>query len=61
MRSKEDALDYRYFPEPDLPELYLSDELVEKVKARNLTIPFDHIRKMKNEYEFNKEYINTLI
>jgi aspartyl-tRNA(Asn)/glutamyl-tRNA(Gln) amidotransferase subunit B len=61
MRSKEDALDYRYFPEPDLPELYLSDALIEKVKSKELTIPFDHIKKMKNEYGFNKEYINTLI
>ena len=61
MRSKEDALDYRYFPEPDLPELYLSDELIDKVKGTELTIPFEHIKKMKNEYWFNKEFINTLI
>jgi aspartyl-tRNA(Asn)/glutamyl-tRNA(Gln) amidotransferase subunit B len=61
MRSKEDALDYRYFPEPDLPDLYIDDELFQKVKERELTIPFDHIRKMKEEYGFNKEFINTMI
>jgi aspartyl-tRNA(Asn)/glutamyl-tRNA(Gln) amidotransferase subunit B len=61
MRSKEDALDYRYFPEPDLPDLYIDDELLPKVKERELTIPFDHIRKMKEEYGFNKEFINTMI
>jgi len=61
MRSKEDALDYRYFPEPDLPDLYIDDELLQKVKERELTIPFDHIRKMKEEYGFNKEFINTMI
>lgn len=61
MRSKEDALDYRYFPEPDLPELYLSDSMLKKIESTSLTIPFDHIKKMKSEYWFNKEFINTLI
>ena len=32
MRSKEDAMDYRYFPEPDLPPVVISDERLEKVK-----------------------------
>lgn len=35
MRKKEFAHDYRYFPEPDLPPLVLSDEYIEKI-ARNL-------------------------
>lgn len=33
MRSKEDAQDYRYFPEPDLVPIVISDEWLEKVKA----------------------------
>ncbi len=33
MRSKEDAKDYRYFPEPDLPPLQISDEWIAKLKA----------------------------
>ncbi len=32
MRSKEDAEDYRYFPEPDIPPILLSDEYVTKLK-----------------------------
>ncbi len=36
MRSKEDAHDYRYFPEPDLPPLVLDDAFVERLRA---TIP----------------------
>ena len=35
MRGKEDAQDYRYFPDPDLPPLVVSDELIDEVK-RNL-------------------------
>lgn len=33
MRSKEDARDYRYFPDPDLPPVYLDEEGLEKIRA----------------------------
>ena len=33
MRSKEDAMDYRYFPEPDLPRLVIKNEEIERIKA----------------------------
>lgn len=61
MRSKEDALDYRYFPEPDLPELVLSEEVLQKVAAAELVIPFEQIKKMKSDFGFHKEFINALI
>lgn len=38
-RSKEDAHDYRYFPEPDLPPLKLSDEWVEMIRGRLPELP----------------------
>jgi aspartyl-tRNA(Asn)/glutamyl-tRNA(Gln) amidotransferase subunit B len=44
MRSKEDALDYRYFPEPDLPPLILSDELIKNINDTKLEIPYDFIK-----------------
>ena len=61
MRSKEDALDYRYFPEPDMPILSLSDETLQGCNDETLIIPHDIIKKFKQEYWFHKEYINALI
>ncbi len=60
MRSKEDALDYRYFPEPDLPPLKLSDERLKQLDKVTIIIPHNIIKQFK-EYGFNKEYINALI
>ena len=39
MRSKEDAQDYKYFPEPDLPPISISDEEVERVRAALPELP----------------------
>lgn len=61
MRSKEDALDYRYFPEPDLPPLVIDDAKMKRLDEQTLEIPHDIIKKMKEDYGFNKEYINALI
>jgi len=61
MRSKEDALDYRYFPEPDLPELVLDDLLLQKVMDADVEIPHQIIKELSQKYGFHKEYINVLI
>src|SRR4030095_373585 len=39
MRSKEEAHDYRYFPEPDLPPLVVADEFIERVRAEMPELP----------------------
>jgi aspartyl-tRNA(Asn)/glutamyl-tRNA(Gln) amidotransferase subunit B len=39
MRSKEDAQDYRYFPDPDLPPLIISDDWVARIKAEMPELP----------------------
>lgn len=61
MRSKEDALDYRYFPEPDMPTLVLDDEILKWLDEQELIIPHNNIKTFKEKYGFNKEYINALI
>jgi len=39
MRSKEDAADYRYFPDPDLPPLVIADEWVQRVRSDMTELP----------------------
>lgn len=60
MRSKEDALDYRYFPEPDLPPLRVGRYKEDADKA-SVILPFVVSKKLKEEYGFHKEYINFLL
>ena len=60
MRSKEEALDYRYFPEPDLPPLKIDDTRKKRLNRQEIVIPHAIIKQFK-DYGFNKEYINALI
>lgn len=61
MRSKENAMDYRFMPEPDLPDVHCSSEYVEELRTHGVITSFEIITRYKNEYWFNKEYINWLI
>ena len=61
MRSKEDALDYRYFPEPDLPVLRLKKDFIEEQKKYIQESPFSRSKRYKEKYNFNKEFITPLI
>ncbi|MBQ3061818.1 MAG: Asp-tRNA(Asn)/Glu-tRNA(Gln) amidotransferase subunit GatB [Lachnospiraceae bacterium] len=51
MRSKEDAMDYRYFPEPDLVSVVISDEWVESVKLRQPELRDEKLKRYKEEYD----------
>src|SRR4026207_188027 len=50
MRSKEEAHDYRYFPEPDLPPLIVSDEFIEKVRAAMPELPEARRKRFMEQY-----------
>ena len=39
MRTKEDAADYRYFPDPDLPPLYISEQWIEEIRGLMAELP----------------------
>ena len=51
MRSKEDAQDYRYFPEPDLVPIVISDEWVEKIRARQPEFRTEKLLRYKKEFD----------
>ena len=50
MRSKEDAQDYRYFPEPDLVPIVVSDEWVEEIRRTIPELPEQRKARYINEY-----------
>lgn len=50
MRSKEDAQDYRYFPDPDLVPVVISDEMLEDLKSRQPEFRTDKMARYKEEY-----------
>jgi len=51
MRSKEDAHDYRYFPEPDLMPFEPTDEWLEEVRSRVVELPLARKRRFMSDYE----------
>lgn len=51
MRSKEDAQDYRYFPDPDLPPLIISDEWIREVKERQPELRSEKLERYKREFD----------
>ena len=62
MRSKEDAQDYRYFPEPDLPPIIISDEWLEEIRRRQPEFRDEKQARYKEEYglpEYNIEIITS--
>jgi aspartyl-tRNA(Asn)/glutamyl-tRNA(Gln) amidotransferase subunit B len=61
MRSKEEAHDYRYFPEPDLPPLVLSDALVEQVRRDLPELPAAKAARFAKSYELRSYDIDVLI
>ena len=50
MRSKEDAQDYRYFPDPDLPPLVIAQDWIERVRAAMPELPGAMRERFVNDY-----------
>ena len=50
LRSKESAHDYRYFPEPDLPPISISAEIIEAIKLKMPPLPNVLFNQFVNEY-----------
>ena len=60
MRSKEQAHDYRYFPEPDLPPLVLTRDYIERTKAELPELPEARRARIVSEYEITSKDAFTL-
>jgi aspartyl-tRNA(Asn)/glutamyl-tRNA(Gln) amidotransferase subunit B len=60
MRSKEEAHDYRYFPEPDLPPLLVTPEFLSETRRKLPELPEARRARMISEYDLNEQDARTL-
>ena len=51
MRSKEDAQDYRYFPDPDLMPVYVTDDMLDEIRAKQPEFRTEKIERYKREFD----------
>jgi aspartyl-tRNA(Asn)/glutamyl-tRNA(Gln) amidotransferase subunit B len=54
MRTKEEAEDYRYFPDPDLPPVVLTDEYIESLKRKLPELPYQKYKRFIEQYNLPK-------
>jgi aspartyl-tRNA(Asn)/glutamyl-tRNA(Gln) amidotransferase subunit B len=60
MRTKEDAADYRYFPDPDLPPLVISRDWVERVRSEMVESPRELADRFVGTYGFLPEHADAI-
>lgn len=60
-RTKEDAEDYRYFPDPDLPPIVLTAEQIETWRSELIELPDELTRRWENEYQIEPRFTSVLI
>lgn len=59
-RIKETSADYRYFPEPDIPPIHISEDWINKIKKQLIEMPSEKIKRFKEQYFFNTETAELL-
>lgn len=60
MRSKEDAKDYRYFPDPDLVSVLISDEWISEIRSRQPEFKTEKMKRYKEEFGIPEYDINII-
>jgi len=60
-RSKEEAKDYRYFPEPDLPPMRFTDTEIEKVKKSLPELPGQKRKRFSADYGLPNDYVEIIV
>ncbi|TRZ81832.1 MAG: Asp-tRNA(Asn)/Glu-tRNA(Gln) amidotransferase subunit GatB [Sediminibacterium sp.] len=61
IRDKEDANDYRYFPDPDLAPFHLTEAFIETIKNKLPTLPATLKKQWKIQYDLSDYAINQLV
>ena len=61
MRSKEDAIDYRYFTEPNLPKILLDKKWIDEIKKELPILPYERYKKYSSEYSITEKDAYTII
>ncbi|GIM27403.1 aspartyl/glutamyl-tRNA(Asn/Gln) amidotransferase subunit B 2 [Clostridium polyendosporum] len=61
MRSKEDAHDYRYFPEPDLVPIIIKDEQIESIKSTLPEMPASKKERFINLYGLSEKEVDIIV
>lgn len=61
MRSKEDAHDYRYFPEPDLPPVVVTDEMIERLRQQLPELPDARKDRMMTKFGLSAYDASTIV
>jgi aspartyl-tRNA(Asn)/glutamyl-tRNA(Gln) amidotransferase subunit B len=55
MRSKEESHDYRYFPEPDLVDVQLTDTMIDDIKKSMPELPGERLQRFIRQYKLSEE------
>ncbi|HNU80519.1 MAG TPA: Asp-tRNA(Asn)/Glu-tRNA(Gln) amidotransferase subunit GatB [Bacillota bacterium] len=61
MRSKEDAHDYRYFPEPDLGPVIISDAMIREIRESLPEMPADRKKRFRDLYGLKDKEIDIIV
>jgi aspartyl-tRNA(Asn)/glutamyl-tRNA(Gln) amidotransferase subunit B len=60
MRSKEDAQDYRYFPEPDLPPLILDESRIARIRETVPELPDEKVKRLQSSFNLSDYEANLI-
>ncbi len=60
-RSKEDSFEYRYFPDPDLPPLNITEEKIEEIRKRLVELPEQKRKRFREQYELDDKSIDFYV
>lgn len=60
-RTKEDAADYRYFPEPDIPPMVFTQGQIDEIKATMPELPEQIQARWESEYKLKPQYYDVLL